>query len=593
MKIRALGAFLVTAAITIAALTPPRISAQQPSVPNIAPGYRAPTAEPSPPAIAGVLAQPFVGISLQDAVAMALARDPQLAVSASNVRIARFNIVEAKAPFDVQLRLQPSSSYSVTPPSNIFFAGPGLGGMYLCKPIGIFATPQPCEVTGPGNVVQHQYQFQGGLSGQTVNGASWSAGIVRTRTINNTIINTFNPIYQSSLNLQLTQPLLRNLGMNAPKRQLKLSLIVEDADAAQTLVDASNTIAQVEDTYWDLVAAWRNVAIQEDAVREAITQQRSTVRLARAGAAPPVAAVESQTQVSAFQNNVVVAMQNVAELQNQLKRLLVTDPGDPIWQANLVPSSPVQQLPAADDLAAVVAQAQQGRPEVRIAQDESRQAEIDRAYARNQARPQADVQVGLMSNGFAGVLAPVPGFEETECQTNQNNEFAVCPTPPPDTIGRMGKATANMWAFKFPTFNLALVVNFPLENSFARSLESSASQEQHQAAISMQSVQERIVVESRLAVQGYQTALSQLYAARRSRQAAEAVYASEVRQFHAGASTTFLVLQREVELAQARGAELAAQTSLNKAVVELQRVEGTILTSNDVRVENVGSKAIP
>jgi len=590
VKIRAFGAFLVTAAITIAALAPPRIAAQQPPVPNIAPGYRAPAAQPSPPAIAGVLAQPFVGISLQDAVAMALARNPQLAVSASNVRIARFNIVEAKAPFDVQLHLQPSSSYSVQPPGNIFFAGPGLGGIYLCKPIGLFATPAPCDVVGPGNIVQHQYQFQGGFTGQTVNGAIWSAGIVRTRTINNTIVNTFNPVYQSTLNLQLAQPLMRNLGMNAAKRQLKLSLVVADADAAQTLVDASNTIAQVEDTYWDLVAAWRNVAIQEDAVREAVAQQRSTVRLARAGAAPPVAAVESQTQVSSFENNVVVALQNVAELQNQLKRLLVTDPNDPIWQANLLPSSPVQQLPAADDLAAVVAQAQQSRPEVRIAEDQHRQAEVDRAYARNQALPQADLQVGLMSNGFAGVLAPLPGFEVSECQATPE---AVCPTPPPDTIGRMGKATANMWSFKFPAFNIALVVGFPFHNSFARALEDSASQEQRQASIGMQSVQERIVVESRLAVQGYQTALSQLYAARRSREAAEAVYASEVRQFHAGAATTFLVLQREVELAEARGAELQAQTSLNKAVVELQRVQGTILSDNGVRLEKLGSQALP
>ena len=591
MKPRALGAVLVSAAVAIAALAPPRIAAQQPPVPNVAPGYRAPAAVPSAPAIAGVVAEPFVGISLQDAVAMALARNPQLAVSASNVRIARFNVVEAKGSFDVQLHLQPSSSYSAQPPQNLFFAGPGLGGIYECQGIG-FPPPPPykCTVVGPGNIIQHQYQFQGGFAGQTLNGATWGAGIVRTRTINNTIINTFNPAYQSSLNLQLTQPLLRNFGMNASKRQLKLSMVAVDADAARALVDASNTIAQVEDTYWDLVAAWRNVAIQEDAVREAIAQQRSTVRLARAGAAPPVTAVEAQTQVSAFENNVVVALQNVAVLQNQLKRLLVTDPNDSIWSANLVPSSPVQQLPNTDDLAAVIAQAQQRRPEVRIAQDQRQQAEIDRAYARNQALPQADLQVGLMSNGFAGVLAPEPTFEHEECTFQSPG---VCPTPPPYTIGKMGQATSNMWSFRFPAFNIALVANFPLHNAFARGLEGAASQEQHEAAIGMQGVQERIVVESRLALQRYQTALSQLYAARRSREAAEAVYASEVRQFHAGASTTFLVLQREVEMAQARGAELQAQTSLNKAVVELQRVEGTILSANNVQVDNLGTKALP
>jgi len=60
------------------------------------------------------------------------------------------------------------------------------------------------------------------------------------------------------------------------------------------------------------------------------------------------------------------------------------------------------------------------------------------------------------------------------------------------------------------------------------------------------------------------------------------VYESELRRFKAGASTTFLVLQREVELANSRGRELQAQTDLNKAVVELDRVTGAILSNNHV-----------
>ena len=74
-------------------------------------------------------------------------------------------------------------------------------------------------------------------------------------------------------------------------------------------------------------------------------QQQSNVRLARRGAAAPVDAVESQTQVSNFQNDVFSALQTVSQLQVQLKSLVVADPGDPIWIANLVPSTSVQQPP--------------------------------------------------------------------------------------------------------------------------------------------------------------------------------------------------------------------------------------------------------
>jgi len=52
------------------------------------------------------------------------------------------------------------------------------------------------------------------VSGQTVNGLPMGAGITQTRTYNNVIINSFNPYYQATLNLSVTQPLLKNAGMN-------------------------------------------------------------------------------------------------------------------------------------------------------------------------------------------------------------------------------------------------------------------------------------------------------------------------------------------------------------------------------------------
>ncbi|HLY01565.1 MAG TPA: TolC family protein [Candidatus Cybelea sp.] len=607
VRVRVLPALVAAVALVLAALPSERISAQDDagsrhatiptpiptpsfgSIPTVAPGYRAPQAEPSSPGIIGVTQSPFVGISLQDAVGMALVKNPELAISASNVRIARYRIVQAKANFDAQLHVEPSSNFSVTPPENLFFAGPGIGGSgYTCfsKFGGGFYS---CSTTGPGNIVQHQYSFQSGVGGQTVNGLQWGAGITQTRTYNNVIINAFNPYYQATLNLSVTQPLLKNAGMNPVKHQLKLAMIGADSDEAQALVDASTTIAQVEDTYWDLVAAWRNVAIQEDALHEAVVQQQSVGRLAKRGAVARITVIESETQVANFQAGVFSALQTVSELQTQLKGLIVADPRDPLWSANLVPSSPVQQLPTAGDLAEIVALAERQRPEVRQVVDERRVADLDMVFAKNQALPQADLVVQYFSNGFAGILQPVPQFEALGCALPTQS----CPTPPPQSQGNMTQAFHNMWTGAYPEFNIAFVVNFPLENDTARGLKAIAGQEQDQADLQRQGLDQRIESEARNVLQSYQSALSRLSSAGRARAAAEAVYASEVRKFHNGESTTFLVLQRQVELAQARGAELEAQTDLNKAVVELQRVEGTILTENGVNLKTLGSKALP
>lgn len=608
VKGRALPATVAIGAILLAALPVQRTSAQLdsglprraalpteipsphfPTVPSVAPGYHAPVVEPSSPGIVGVTQSPFVGISLQDAVGMALLKNPNLAVSASNVRIARYRVVQAKANYDVQLHVEPSSNFSVLPPENLFVAGPGVSGTYLVTPgPGVTGTPSVYSTTGPGYIIQHQYSFESGVTGQAVNGTQYSAGITQTRTYNNVIINTFNPYYLASLNLSVTQPLLKNLGMNSIKRALKLAVIDADSSETQALVDASNTLAQVEDAYWDLVAAWRNVAIQEDALKEAVEQQRMTVRLATHGAAPPIVAVESETQVANFQAQLYSAVQTVSKLQTQLKGLIAPDPDDPIWRANLVPSSPVQELPNANELAMIVAEAKRSRPEVRQVLDQKREADVDRAYAKNQALPQADLVVQYMSNGFAGLLAPVPNFENQAC----NLPAGGCPTPPPQSQGNATKAFHNLWTWAYPAFNIALIFNVALENNTARGLKQIANQEEDQATLQMQGLDQRIESEARDALQTYQSALSRLTSTRQARESAESVYASELRRFHNGASTTFLVLQRQVELAQARGSELQAQTDLNKSVVELQRVEGTILTDNDVRVQTLGSRAL-
>lgn len=562
-------------------------SVRFPVVPSVAPGYRAPQVVPSAAQIVGVTAQPFVGITLQDAIAMALLKNPNLAVSASNVRIAQYTVVATKGQYDLQLQLKPSSSFSVQAPQNAFEAGPGDVGKYSPAP---GSTSGPIYTTGPGNIIQHQSAFQYGVGGQTENGMSYQAGIQQSRTYNNTVFNAFNPYYIATLNLQVTQPLLKNAGMNTGKRQLKLAFVNEDARAAAALVDASNTLSQVEDAYWNLVAAWRNVAIQEDSLKEAIAQQESNVRLARRGAGAPIDAVESQTQVSDFQDNVYSALQTVSQLQVQLKSLIVANPGDPIWTANLVPATSVQQLPTVGDLTEIVAEGEQHRPEIRQAEDKRLAADIDRAFAANQSLPQADLQVQYLSNGFAGLLAPVPTFLSNECFSV--HQLLSCPTPPANTQGTMPYAYHNMWAGYFPAFNVAFVVSYPVQGSLARGMRGVASEESTQAEVLISGVREQISAEARNALQAYRTALSKVSAGRHSRAAAEAVYASEVRQFHRGESTTYLVLKRQVQLEQARGLELQAQTQLNQSIVELQRVEGTILTTNGVDVQALGAQAL-
>lgn len=553
---------------TRAVIPSPPPSPALPVAPSVAPGYGAPSVAPGPPQIVGITAQPFVGIALQDAIGMALMKNADLAVANGNRRIAFYGIEAARGAFDVLFQLEPEVNRSISAPQNPFFAGPNYG------PI----------ISGNESVT-------GGVSGILPNGQSYSINLSQTRATNSEIVNLLNPTYLSALSFVVTQPLLRNAGMNAPKRQLELSVINANETQEETLASVSTTIAQVEDSYWDLTAAWRNVAIQNEALREAVAQQRSNIRLARSGAGAPVDAVESGAQVSADEANVYSALQNVATVQNELKSEIAAGPGDAVWTANLVPTSPVLHVPSAPAFPALVAQAMQNRPEVQQSLDAELQADVNVAYARNQLRPQVDLKLGYTTNGYAGTLLPLT-------PSNPLYPF-VCPTSPcsfmvpQGLVGGFGQSYNTLLQQRYPYWDAALVYSFPFGNHTARALFSQAQEQQRNSEIQLQETEVRVAVEARNALQTYQAALARLNAAHAARQASEVVFASELRKFRNGTSTTFLVLERQLQLAQNRGLELQAQTDLNKAVVELQRVSGQILSANGVNLQTLGSQALP
>jgi HAE1 family hydrophobic/amphiphilic exporter-1 len=538
----------------------------------------------------GITQTPFVGITLENAVGMALSRNPDLAVAQANRRIALYQIQAARGAYDIQLSVQPQYQYATQPPTNQFFAGPNF-------------TP----------IVQKTASVGVGASGMLPGGQQYSVNASGSQQYNNTQINTFNPTYPSIFSVSFSQPLGRNSGINNASRQLQLAQINSLSVSAQTLTTASTTISQVENSYWDLVAAWRNVAIQEQALKDTITQQHSNVRLARQGASAPIDVVQANNQIAVFQENVFAALQNVAALQNQLKSELLADPNDPIWNANLVPTTPVLQLPQEPALTDLVLQALKNRPEIAQIRTLRSTADVNLAYAQNQTKPQVDLQLGYTSNGFAGTAvnpASSPFLLSSIQQFNAINQLiaavnALTPpaqhiTPLPNTNaptpaylqGGLGQSISNLLSNKFPVYTAGFVVTLPVGNTTARADLAAAQEQERSAQIQEASTIQRVTLDVRNALQAYQSAQARLVAAGTARATSEEVLASEVRRFHAGASTTFLVLQREIELANNRGLELQAQTDLNKAVVELQRATGTILTSNNVNVTTVGEGAL-
>ena len=555
---RAASAAIVLTSSLIPALTLAAPSGA-PAIPTVARGYRAPALPATTSRILGITEQPFVGIRLHDAIAMALRKNPDLAIAGENVKIARYAVVAAKGNFDLRFQIAPSVTHVTEAPTNAFFAGPNFSP-----------------------IVQNQQKVAGTLSALLPGGESVSVGLSQSKTIDNTFINAFDPSYVTSLNVGLDQPLLRGAGINPAREQLQLAVAGSRAARAQARAQAAATIAGVESTYWQLVAAWRSVAIAQSALHEALLQEGSVKRLVARGAVAPIDRTEAHAQVESFRATLESTLQQVAGLQNALKTEILSDSNDPIWLANLVPTSPARALPKVARLNALVERALRRRPEIAQSAATQEEAAIVLAGAKNGTLPKIDLTLGYQSNGFAGI------------PTNVNPLGSGPVTPVPGYLaGSMAQSYHNLWGARFPVFNAQITYSTTFGHQRSHAALATAEAKARIAALQSKSLVDQIVIENRNALQAYRSALARLAATRAARIAAKAVYDSEVRKYKNGASTTFLVLQRQVQLEQARGAELQAQTDLNIAVVEIDRASGTILAKNHVKLAALGSGALP
>ena len=158
--------------------------------------------------------------------------------------------------------------------------------------------------------------------------------------------------------------------------------------------------------------------------------------------------------------------------------------------------------------------------------------------------------------------------------------------------GTLGQSWNNLFDFRFPTYNVSLTLSFPIGNRTAKADYSIAQEQAKQVAVQELALLERLRSESVNAIQTLREAQYRLAAATAARVAAQRVLLSEQRRFTAGTSTTFLVLQRQLDVANNEGRELQAQTDLNKAVVQLDAVAGTNFADDNIDVQSVGTTTL-
>ena len=540
---------------------------------------------PQPEGQPPVVLSPRVGVgagaprslTLDEAIRLTLEQNNDVSVARMETAIAREDVRAARGVFDP--RLVPALTYQRS------------------------TTASASAIGGATNGAFDQNQLAGalGLDGRTPwAGGRFSVDFAATRLESGNQFARLNPQFPSSLGASYIQPLLRGRAIDPERRQILLARRAADLTDAQLIQVVMDQLTLVEEAYWNLVFAARNLEVQTQALAQAQAQVTSNERQAQGGTLAPIDVIEAQTQAANFRQAAASAQQSLTEAENRLKRLMAASRTADIWNQPLAPAEVMDRPLPALSLDDAVRLALVRRPELAALETLRAQNEIDQRFFRDQTKPQLDLVGSYTLSGLAGgPLAstgnPLGGTDAAFlARLNDLSLRAGLPaieTPPstgttvPDFfVGGYGASLGNIFARRFPSAFIQLQMDLPIRNTTARANVARADIAAAQIARQRQQLEQAIEAEVRNALQAVQSSQDRLDASSSARRNALEQYESERRRFDAGLSTVFLVLERQTALVTAQGRELRARADLNQAIAFLDRAVGGTLERHGVKL---------
>ena len=490
-------------------------------------------------------------LSLQEAVELALQHNLQVKISALNPSLAEESIRSARGLFDPQLQLNAPQTFNRQ-------------------------TQSSASQLGGADVLTSEF-VQGGfvLSEQTTLGTQWNFSGSASRQITNNQFSTFNPQYNSSLRLQITQPLLRNLDRGVNKRAILVAQNNFSVGREQFRQQLEQTTSQVVQAYWNLVFQRRSVEIQLRNLELAREQLRRNNTMVRIGVLAQTVVIQADQSVASAELSVIQAEIALANQQDFLKSLLNLDAFVPEgWAVELTPTDePVTDAPAIN-VDAAVSEALVKNPIVQQARLNSESRKIDLKAARNQLLPQLNLVGSMQINGLGGdqiFRSGAFGGDVAEIQQ-----------------GGLSDSLIQLLSGDFRNWSVGLQLNIPINNNFAKGQHAQASIRERQALTQIAANERQVRLAVQQAARNVAGGAQAVVAARNALRLADQQYEAEVRRFQNGISTTFQVLNFQTQLVFAQLRELGSLISLNNAIAQFEQSTGTLLERFGISIDDAG-----
>ncbi len=397
-------------------------------------------------------------------------------------------------------------------------------------------------------------------------GGQYSFGFRNAKTVAAGGFRNVNPSYESSLDFNFAQPLMRDFGVDVTKRNINIArnnLGITQGAFRTVIMD---TASAVEQAYLDLTYARRNIEVVKEALFLARDQARITQIRIDVGASAPLDILQPRVTIATSEEQLIRAVASVRNAEDRLRALLNLPTTE--WDRPIIPADEIAFNPITIDFQSAVQQALTNRPEMtqqRLATDNAR---VQALYTRNQTLPLVDFALGY---GLAGLAGRSAVFNE------DGDVIGSRSTPYFNTFEQIG-------GLDFPSWNVGFNFALPILNITARANARAAELDLDQSRVSQAQTQQNIAVEVRTAARAVDEFAQTIAATRAARDAAERNVEAERKRYENGMTTNFQVLEVQQQLSDARVRELQAIVGYNNAVSAFHRAVGDILDVHNIRL---------
>ena len=398
-------------------------------------------------------------------------------------------------------------------------------------------------------------------------GGNITFSVSQNRNYTTNLFYQLNPSYTTFFQLSLSHPLLKNAGISVTKQNIIISRANYERSQLDFRARAEEVVLDVVQAYWNYLYYLEAYRVKEESLKLAQDLYHQNLEMVKVGKKSSLDLVEAEAEVENRRAELIEARNQLENAREQLrlKTGMETIPEDP---SSFEPPRTVRTLP---DLASVLEYARRNNPQLLAAQKQVETAEFQMRVKKNALKPELNLQLSLSTIGRAG----------DRVLYKNNNPFSG------EVVGKISgspyDALNEALRGAYNSVNLSLVYKMPVLRQREVGEFRAAVSEYYQARENYRKVLSQVEYEVKSAWRDAVAAYQRMIATKKARELAEKKLEAEQVKFAQGASTNYMVLTYQRDLANARINELKSLLDYNVALYRLKKAAGRLLEGFQIK----------